>query len=485
MRVQLLLFSTLITQFIIAQDLNLAPVSHIPFRIGHRPNTPFFYYLPFTGARPLTFSFETLPDGWSIDSTGVLRGNPTSAGTIDFKLVAKNIHGTSSASFSIEVGDKLCLTPPLGWNSWNVFTTDIDENMLKQIADAMVETGMRDMGYQYINIDDFWHADSRDSVTGKPVVDPKKFPSGMKSLADYVHSKGLKLGIYSCAGSMTCGKRFGGFGFEEIDAKTYAEWGIDLLKYDYCFAPWGKNAAKKRYSAMGSALKNTNRSIVFSVCEWGLRNPWKWGSDVYGSYWRITPDIFDVWQKPSIWQYSVINILKKAERVQKYSKAGGWNDMDMLLVGNMGLGKATSANGKYKGLSNIEYQSHMSLWAFFSSPLLSSSDLRNLDEQTKAILMNTDLLSIHQDPLAAQVKVLSKKRGIRVYSKKLHDGFAIAILNNNETSINFDLSSIDELATPEVKDIFDIWTKSKLSKTQLGKIDILPHQTTVLKAKTK
>ena len=485
MRLFSLLLLVIFFESSIAQDASLAPVSHVPARIGHKPSTPFFYYLPFTGTRPISFSFMSLPDGWSVDSMGILTGFPSSPETLDLKVTAKNIHGTSTATFSIVVGDKLCLTPPLGWNSWNVFTTDIDENMLRQIADAMVETGMRDMGYQYINIDDFWHSDFRDSITGRPLVDPKKFPSGMKSLADYVHSKGLKLGIYSCAGSMTCGKRFGGFGFEEIDAKTYAEWGIDLLKYDYCFAPWSKNAAKKRYSAMGTALKNSGRSIVFSVCEWGLRNPWKWGSEVYGSYWRITPDIFDVWQKTSIWQYSVMNILYKAERLQKYAFAGGWNDMDMLLVGNKGMGKATSAKGKYKGLTQIEYQSHMSLWALFSSPLLSSSDLRSIDESTKSILMNSDLLSIHRDPLAAQVKIVKKKNNVRVYKKDLIDGFSLVILNSGDIPISFDLNNISDLSSSEVKNIFDIWTKSILNKTQLEKISILPHQTIVLKVKTK
>jgi alpha-galactosidase len=185
----------------------------------------------------------------------------------------------------------LCPTPPMGWNSWNVFASDINEKIVMQIADAMVNTGMSKIGYEYINIDDYWHADMR-AADGKPLVDSVKFPHGMKYLADYVHSKGLKLGIYSCAGNMTCGRRFGGYGYEEIDAKAYAEWGIDLLKYDYCYAPWSRKAAVERYTKMGTALKNSGRDIVFSVCEWGIRKPWLWAEKAGGSYWRTTPGYF-------------------------------------------------------------------------------------------------------------------------------------------------------------------------------------------------
>ncbi len=387
----------------------------------------------------------------------------------------------------------LCPTPPMGWNSWNVFASEIDEKLLMEIADAMVGTGMRDLGYQYINIDDFWHADTR-AADGKPLVDEKKFPHGMKYLSDYVHSKGLKLGIYSCAGDMTCGRRFGGFGYEEIDAKTYAEWGVDLLKYDYCYAPWSRKAAIERYTKMGTALKNSGRDIVFSVCEWGLRKPWLWAENAGGSYWRTTPDIFDVWDYNSAWRYSLMHILKKQKGLEKYAGPGHWNDPDMLTVGNYGTGKATSAGGKFKGMSDTEYQSEMSLWCMLSAPLLASCDLRKMNEATKSILMNPDIIAINQDKLGEQAKLISAKGKIWLYLKNLEGGKkAVAILNTSEKEKEFTLTT-QKLGIDDKWLAHDVWNKTELGMVghdatgQVGEltgtatctIKIKPHETIVV-----
>jgi len=359
----------------------------------------------------------------------------------------------------------------------------------------MVSTGMRDLGYQYINIDDFWHADVRDSITGKPKVDEKKFPNGMKYLSDYVHSKGLKLGIYSCAGTMTCGRRFGGYTFEEIDAKTYAEWGIDLLKYDYCYAPWGKKAAKERYTAMGTALKKSGRSIVFSVCEWGIRKPWLWAADAGGSYWRSTPDIFDVWSGGNAFMMSVMKILKRQNGLEKYAGPGHWNDPDMLTVGNYGTGKATSAKGMYKGMSDVEYQSEMSLWCMLNSPLLSSCNLAKMNEATLNILTNAELIAINQDVLGEQATRIHKAGKVWVYLKNMEGGKkAVAILNTSSKEKTFEL-------TTKILDIegrwlaHDVWQHKEAgllapdAAAQTGELvgggiitlTIKPHETVVLK----
>ncbi|HLP51970.1 MAG TPA: putative Ig domain-containing protein, partial [Chitinophagales bacterium] len=272
------------------------PVFHGAKITGNLPKTEFLFTVPATGERPITFTATNLPKGLSLDpATGIITGLVKEKGSYAVTVTAQNAQGKTEQVLKIEIGDKLCLTPPMGWNSWNVFTNTLDEKLVIETADAMVSSGMRDLGYQYINMDDFWHAVSR-ADDGKPVADPVKFPHGIKWLSDYVHSKGLKLGIYSDAGDKTCGKCFGGFQHEEIDAKVYAEWGIDLLKYDFCYVPWSKKQALERYTKMGDALKGSGRSIVYSICNWGLFSPWKWGEKVGGNYWRTTPDIIDKWK---------------------------------------------------------------------------------------------------------------------------------------------------------------------------------------------
>ncbi len=389
----------------------------------------------------------------------------------------------------------LCPTPPMGWNSWNVFASDINEKIVMEIADAMVNTGMSKIGYEYINIDDYWHADTRAS-DGKPLVDTLKFPHGMKYLADYVHSKGLKLGIYSCAGNMTCGRRFGGYNYEEIDAKTYAEWGIDLLKYDYCYAPASRKAAVERYTKMGTALKNSGRDIVFSICEWGIRKPWLWGAEAGGSYWRTTPDIFDVWSGGNLWMMSVMKILKRQQGLEKYAGPGHWNDPDMLTVGNYGTGKATSAKGLYKGMNDTEYQSEMSLWCMLNSPLLASCDLRSMNEATKNILTNPEVIAINQDKLGEQATLIHKAGKIWVYRKKLDGGkWAVAVLNTSGKEETFELNT-KMLDIDGIWKTVDVWQHKEAgllspeaTKGQTGELivpgsislTLKPHEMVVLK----
>ena len=395
------------------------PFFHGAKVVGNYPNTDFLFTVPVTGERPIQFDAENLPKGLSINKqTGFITGNVKEAGEYKIKVSATNKLGTANEEILIVIGDKLCLTPPMGWNSWNVFTSDVNEKLLIEMADAMVANGMRDLGYSYVNIDDFWHASERET-DGRPKVDPVKFPHGMKYVADYMHSKGLKLGIYSCAGNMTCGKCFGGYEHEEIDAKTYAAWGIDLLKYDYCFAPWGRKAAVERYTKMGTALKNSGRSIVFSICEWGLRQPWKWGAKAGGTYWRTTPDIFDTWAHGNLWQMSVTSILHRQTGLEKYAGPGHWNDPDMLLVGNHGTGKASAAKGKYKGMTQEEYKTHFAMWCMLAAPLLTSSDLRTISKEDFAIITDPLLLAINQDELGQQATRIKKANGIWRYTKPL------------------------------------------------------------------
>lgn len=446
--------------------------------VGCYPNTFFIHTIAAEGTQPITFSASNLPNSLKLDvSSGIISGIAPAKGVYKIEITATNPNGSARETIELNIGEKLALTPPMGWNSWNVFAQDVDEKLIMEIADAMVNSGMRDAGYQYINIDDFWHAEKREA-DGKPKADEKKFPNGIKYLADYIHSKGLKLGIYSCAAEYTCGKKFGSYGFEEIDAKTYAEWGVDLLKYDYCYAPWGRKDAVKRYTKMGDALKKTGRSIVFSVCEWGLRKPWKWAAQTGGSYWRTTPDIFDKWKGNHIWQYSTMQILHHQIGLEKYAAPGAWNDPDMLTVGNYGKGNATSAKGKYKGMTDTEYESQFAIWCMLHAPLLTSCDLRNMNDATKNILLNTKLILLNQDVAGKQARLISRKHGIWIYEKQLSDGVAYAFLNTTSKPKVF---NIPIFVSQNLKGKIECLLNSNNFSEKNNSLNLAKHQTVVLK----
>ncbi len=472
------LFSTAQSNALLYEGL---PVFHGATIIGNYPGTDFLFTVPATGERPITFFSKDLPKGLNLEATtGIIKGKVSEPGEYHVKIIAANAKGRAEEDLKIVIGDALCLTPPMGWNSWNVFTNTLDEKLVMEIADAMVSSGMRDLGYQYINMDDYWHAPARDA-NGKPLPDPKKFPHGIRWLSDYVHSRGLKLGIYSDAGNKTCGKCFGGFQHEEIDAKTYAEWGIDLLKYDFCFVPLKKKEALARYQKMGNALKGSGRSIVYSICNWGLFKPWNWAENVGGNYWRTTPDIRDKWKITPFWYGSFMSILKRQTKLYKYAGPGHWNDPDMMIVGNYGLGKATGGGGADKGLTDTEYQTHMSLWCMLAAPLLTSNDLRSMNDATKNILLNPEIIAISQDELGEQAKRVVKAGSIWVYRKNLKDGsVAIAVFNKSKKEKKFDLKEA-QLNLTGTYTARDVWQHSEMGtlKNKLN-LSLNPHETIVL-----
>ena len=316
--------------------------------------------------------------------------------------------------------ENLASTPQMGWNSWNKFACNIDEATIRGIADAMVETGLRDAGYVYLNLDDCWHGE-RDSL-GFIQADPQKFPSGIKALADYVHSKGLKLGIYSDAGRLTCGGRPGSFGHEYQDALQYAKWGIDYLKYDWCESQ--NINPKGAYNLMRDAIRAAGRPILFSMCEWGHSKPWEWASETAHS-WRTTGDIFccfDCVDQHLGWAaYGVLQILDMQEGLRRYAGPGHWNDPDMLEVGN--------------GMSVNEDRAHFSLWAMLNAPLILGNDLRNMTEETKAIILNKEVIGVNQDPLGVQaLKFRTEQNGaLEFWFKPLAEGeWAVCILNRSK-----------------------------------------------------
>lgn len=371
----------------------------------------------------------------------------------------------------------LAQTPPMGWNSWNTFATDINEQLVKDIADKFIEFGLKDAGYEYIVLDDGWMAKERDKY-GNLVADPNKFPSGMKALADYIHKKGLKFGIYNCAGSKTCGGYPGSRGFEYQDARSYAAWGVDFLKYDWCNTT--KLNAEGAYMTMRDALAAAGRPIVFSICEWGDNDPWKWGKDI-GHLWRVTGDIINCWDcevgHGSWSSWGVWKIINMRKDIRKFAGPGHWNDFDMMEVGN--------------GMTDAEDRSHFAMWCMLASPLIMGNDLRIASTETVKTLTNKEVIAVNQDTLGTQGFRFSNNNNFEIWLKPLtNDEWAISFVNMNDqpTELVFDWTQHeigDDLnhrmldtkqKTYKIRDLFnkkDIGTTKSPLKVTIGVHDVL------------
>jgi alpha-galactosidase len=339
----------------------------------------------------------------------------------------------------------LARTPPMGWNSWNKFgCKGLNEKVVRDTADAMASNGMKDAGYQFVILDDCWQT-GRDAA-GNIVADAERFPSGMKALGDYIHSKGLKFGIYTDAGTMTCAKRPGSIGHEYQDAKQYANWGVDYLKEDWCNTLPGQNS-EASYTLMRNALVDSGRPIVFSLCEWGSTKPWLWAGPI-GNLWRATPDIQDCWDCKRSWGGGgVALIMDLMSGIESYSGPGHWNDPDMLEVGNGGMTKE-------------EYRTHFSMWAMWSAPLLAGNDIANMTADTKEILLNKEVIAIDQDALGQQASRVKKTGDLEVWSKQLADGGrAVALVNRGSAATQISAAWTDIGYPASVAaSAHDLWT---------------------------
>lgn len=357
---------------------------------------------------------------------------------------------------------KLAPTPPMGWMTWNMFKGDISEQLIKETADAMVESGLRDAGYKYVFIDDLWQGgrDNRNNI----IPDPKKFPNGIKALADYVHSKGLKLGIYSDAAQLTCGGCTASYGFEEQDARTFASWGIDYLKYDYCNAPEDSATARLRYKTMADALSKSGRDIVLGICEWGQRNGEEWCEHVGGQLWRTSSDVRDMW-KDIVNQggVGILDIINVTAPLSKQVRHGQWPDMDMLVVGLNGKGGPSSDLGGV-GCTYTEYQTQMSMWCMMSSVLALSNDLRHLTPEDKRILLNKEIIAIDQDPLGKAAERVVNEAGHQVFVRPLANGsHAVAILNSGDKAQRLSVS-FKQLGLTGKYTVRDVWQHRDIAR---------------------
>ena len=450
---------------------------------GVRPGSPFLFTIPATGERPMKFSAKQLPRGLKLDAhTGRITGVLNTRGEFMVTLRAKNSLGRTEKPFRIVCGDQIALTPPMGWNSWNCFAGAVSEDRVKQAAAAMVKSGLIDHGWTYINVDDYWqnHRDSTDPTLHGPFRDAKgcivpnaRFPD-MKGLADYIHGLGLKAGLYSSPGPWTCGGCAASWQHEEQDAQTYARWGFDYLKYDWCsygaiadgqdanatnIPTWlegkGKNdveVAKYPYQVMGNFLRAQPRDIVYSLCQYGMSDVWNWGGSVSGNCWRTTGDITDTWR-------SMSGIGFKQDQTAPLAKPGNWNDPDMLIVGQVGWGNLHPTR-----LTTDEQYTHISLWCLLSAPLLIGCDMEKLDDFTLNLLSNDEVLAVDQDALGREAICMWTNSTVRLYVKPMADGgHAVGFFNLGPRPVTLNFNDFAAVGLSGQLHVRDLWRQQNLA----------------------
>ncbi len=452
---------------------------------GQRPGKPFLYRIAASGKRPMQFTARGLPDGLELDpASGIIKGVVKKRGTYPVEVTAENDLGSDTKTIRFVIGNRIALTPPMGWNSWNAWGLSVTQERVYAAARAFVKTGLADHGWTYINVDDGWEiygksAEPKRKANGE-IRTNEKFPD-MKKLGDDIHALGLKFGIYSSPGPLTCGGYTASYGHEEQDARTFAKWGVDYLKYDLCsYRKMIRDVndpaeLKPPYKKMYQALKKLDRDIVYSLCEYGNGKVWEWGAEVGGNLWRTTGDIWDEWDR-------LFFIGFHQEEAAPYAGPGHWNDPDMLVVGWVGW----SENLHPTRLTPDEQYTHLSLWALLSAPLLLGCDLERLDPFTLNLLTNDEVIAIDQDPLGNQAVPVIKKEDIHVYKKNLADGnWAVGIFNIGELTREYTLK-LRELNIPGPAILRDVWRQKNLGEfTATFHTVIPPHGVTLLKISKK
>ena len=469
---------TEIIPYILTPPVSASPKINGAKIFGVRPGSPFLFKIPATGKGKLLYSVENLPEGLQVNkNTGIITGTLKNEGEYKMTFVVKNSIGIDKRAFTVKCGNLLALTPPMGWNSWNCWGLSINETRLKASAQAMIDKGLINHGWTYMNIDDGWEAETR-NANGE-IVANHKFPD-LKKTGDWLHEKGLKFGIYSSPGTKTCGNYLGSYQHEAQDAKSYANWGVDYLKYDWCsydsvFAAEKDTslaAYKKPYTLMGEILKNQNRDIVFSLCQYGMKNVWEWGATVNGNTWRTTGDITDTWE-------SLSSIGFNQTSQYAYAAPGRWNDPDMMIVGEVGWGD----NLHPTRLTVDEQYTHVSLWCLLSAPLLIGCDLSKLDDFTLNLLTNDEVIAVDQDVLGKQAKQIIKTADYQVWLKELEDGSkAIGIFNvsSKDDVVRFYWSDIGLSNSQKVR---DLWRQKDIGNFDgMFATKVAAHGVTLIKA---
>jgi alpha-galactosidase len=466
------------------------PEIHGATVFGVHPGHPFLFTVAATGNRPMTFSADHLPPGLSIDaSSGRITGMAPSTGYYSVTLQAKNALGEAHRTLRIKAGATLALTPPMGWNSWNCFAGAVTENDIRAAANAMVESGLIDHGWTYVNVDDYWQVNPKKGKTDATLAGLERNPDGtihpnprfpdMKGLADYIHARGLKAGLYSSPGPFTCGGCTGSYQHEAQDARQYADWGFDFLKYDWC--SYGKiyeqedggrglPGLEKPYRVMANAIAQVPRDIVFSFCQYGMGDVWKWGAAIGGNSWRVSGDIRDSWKSV------LANAEGKAADLAPYAGPGHWNDPDMLVVGKVGWGPQLHASH----LTPDEQYSHISLWCLQADPLLIGCDLTQLDPFTLGLLTNDEVIDVDQDALGKAAQIVQPTGGstpIQIWARPLENGSVAVGLFNLGTTTAAGTVNWSDLHLSGAWKVRDLWRQRDLGsfpdKFQSGMIP--PH----------
>ncbi len=459
-------------EYILTPPPPASPRINGPALYGLRPRSPLIYRIPCTGDRPIKFSAENLPQGILLDEhTGIMTGSIDEPGTYTITLKAKNGKGSNERAFTLKVGERLALTPPMGWNSWYIHYDRISEKTMREAADQMIASGMANFGYQYVNIDDCWmrKVKSKDPVTGgeprdkNGVIIPNgRFPD-IKGMVDYIHSKGLKAGIYISPGPSTCAGYEGSYKHEALDARTFARWGFDFLKYDWC--SYRKVAGNKKdpdyyirpYRLMWNEVHKQDRDIVLNLCQYGMGDVWKWGARV-GNCWRTTGDL-GLKRGDALPGFYLIGFSNAKHAV--YAGPGGWNDPDYILIGwvgdahGMGVGKPTD-------LTPWEQYSYMSMWSLMAAPLIFSGDMAKLDKFTLNVLCNHEVIEIDQDPLGKQAVMVEKTDAWFIMARPMSDGsVAVGLFNlkpeKQEVSVSW-----KDLGISGMKQVRDLWRQKDL-----------------------
>ncbi len=451
-----------------------------PLVVGARPGRPFVYRIPVSGEHPMLFDIQGLPSGLRFDRrSGIISGRTSRRGVHALEIHVQNAHGHDERIVTLNIGDKLALTPPMGWNSWNVWGLAVDQDKVIASARVFDQQGLADHGWAYINIDDGWEIEGSDprpkrTPDGTIVVN-EKFPD-MKALGDSLHALGLKFGIYSSPGPLTCGGYTASYGYEQNDALSYAAWGIDYLKYDWCsYGRIAKDASRaelmKPYAHMRRMLDEVDRDIVYSLCQYGMGDVWEWGAEVGGDLWRTTGDITDSWES-----MSGIGFDQVANAA--YAGPGHWNDPDMLVVGWVGWGPRLRPTR----LTPDEQYTHISLWCLLSAPLLIGCDLTRLDAFTLNLLTNDEVLAIDQDPLGRQATPRLVRDSIQIWTKPLANGStAVGVFNLSSAArrVQFDLN---EVGLPANVAFRDLWRQRPAgSFSRVAAFDVPRHGVVLLR----